>query len=175
LEGEYKMLGILSFVDNIDVLQAVLLVIGLVFLIIEAFIPSFGVFGILGILLLLLSIFLTAKTFLEGLIMFLILLALSVILLIIAIRIATKSKLSKKLINTDTFSEKKGYTGVQDMSAVVGLKGRAMTILRPSGKAEFDGKILDVVTKGEFIEKEKEIIIEQVEGARIVVKKYKGE
>ena len=61
------------------------------------------------------------------------------------------------------------------MSAVVGLKGRAMTILRPSGKAEFDGKILDVVTKGEFIEKEKEIIIEQVEGARIVVKKYKGE
>ncbi|MFA5340841.1 MAG: NfeD family protein [Clostridia bacterium] len=169
------MPGILSFVENIDVLQAVLLVIGLVFLIIEAFIPSFGIFGILGILLLLLSIFLTAKTFLEGLIMFLILLALAVILLVIAIRIATKSRLSKKLINSDTFSEKKGYLGVQDMSAAVGLKGRAITILRPSGKAEFEGKVMDVVTKGEFIEKEKDIIVEQVEGVRIVVKEYKGE
>ncbi len=169
------MPGILSFVENIDVLQAVLLVIGLVFLIIEAFVPSFGIFGVLGILLLLLSIFLTAKTFLEGLIMFLILLALAVILLIIAIRIATKSRLSKKLINSDTFSEKKGYLGVQDMSAAVGLKGRSITILRPSGKAEFEGKVMDVVTKGEFIEKEKDIIVEQVEGVRIVVKEYKGE
>ncbi|HPB17598.1 MAG: hypothetical protein KA982_03865 [Clostridia bacterium] len=167
------MPGILSFVENIDVLQAVLLIIGMVFLIIEAFIPSFGIFGVLGILLLLLAIFLTAKTFIEGLVMFLILLAIAVVLLIIAIRIATKSRLSKKLINTDTFSEKEGYLGVQDMSAAVGLKGKSVTILRPAGKAEFDGKILDVVTKGEFIENEKEVIVEHVEGVRIVVKEIK--
>jgi len=59
------------------------------------------------------------------------------------------------------------------MSAAVGLKGKSVTILRPAGKAEFDGKILDVVTKGEFIENEKEVIVEHVEGVRIVVKEIK--
>jgi len=32
---------------------------------------------------------------------------------------------------------------------------------------------LDVVTKGEFIENEKEVIVEHVEGVRIVVKEIK--
>ena len=167
------MSGIFSFVENIDILQAILLVVGMILLIIEAFVPSFGVIGIIGIVLLLLSIFLTAKTFLEGVIMFLILLVIAVILLVIVIRIATKSRLSKKLINTDTFSEEQGYLGVQDMSAKVGLKGKSVTILRPAGKAVFDGEILDVVTKGEFVEEGKEVIVEQVEGNRIVVKEIK--
>ncbi|HXK71361.1 MAG: NfeD family protein [Clostridia bacterium] len=169
------MPGIFSFVENINVLQAVLLVIGLIFLIIEAFVPSFGLFGVLGIVLLLLSIILTATTFVEGLVMFLIILIIAVVLLIIAIRLATKGKLSKKLINRDTFSDKEGYFGIQDWSASVGLKGKSITILRPAGKGEFEGNTLDVVTKGEFIEKDKDIIIEKVEGARIVVKENKGE
>jgi membrane-bound serine protease (ClpP class) len=172
-EGEIKMPGIFSFVENIDILQAILLVVGMILLIIEAFIPSFGVVGIIGIVLLFLSIFLTAKTFLEGVIMFLILLAIAVLLLVIVVRIATKSRLSKKLINTDTFSEEQGYLGVEDMSAKVGLKGKAVTILRPAGKAVFEGEILDVVTKGEFVEEGKGVIIEQVEGNRIVVKEIK--
>ena len=37
----------------------------------------------------------------------------------------------------------------------------------------FDGEILDVVTKGEFVEEGKEVTIEQVEGNRIVVKEIK--
>ena len=166
---------IFSFVENIDVLQAVLLVVGLVFLVIEAFVPGFGIFGALGIASLVLTIFLTAKTLMEGIIMFLILFVVSVILLLIAIRVATKGKLSKKLINRDTSSEKEGYLGMQDERASVGLIGKAFTILRPAGKGIFNGEVLDIVTKGEFIEIDKDIIIEQVEGVRIVVREYKGE
>ena len=59
------MPGIFSFVENISILQAILLVVGMILLIIEAFIPSFGVVGIIGIVLLLLSIFLTAKPSLK--------------------------------------------------------------------------------------------------------------
>ena len=59
------------------------------------------------------------------------------------------------------------------MSAKMGLKGKAVTILRPAGKAVFEGEILDVVTKGEFVEEGKGVIIEQVEGNRIVVKEIK--
>ncbi|MBI3009060.1 MAG: NfeD family protein, partial [Candidatus Omnitrophica bacterium] len=44
-------------------------------------------------------------------------------------------------------------------------------ILRPSGRAVFGDKILDVITEGDFIETEKEVRIIRVDGNRIVVSK----
>ena len=105
------MPGIFSFVENIDILQAILLVVGMILLIIEAFIPSFGVVGIIGIVLLFLSIFLTAKTFLEGVIMFLILLAIAVLLLVIVVRIATKAGFPKNLSIPTLFPKSKATWG----------------------------------------------------------------
>jgi membrane-bound serine protease (ClpP class) len=52
---------------------------------------------------------------------------------------------------------------------VAGMEGVAMTPLRPSGKAQFGDLILDVVTFGEFIERNAPVRIAQVEGSRVVV------
>ena len=45
----------------------------------------------------------------------------------------------------------------------------AVTRLRPSGVADFDGVRLDVVSDGEFIDKGTPLVISKVEGNRIVV------
>jgi membrane-bound serine protease (ClpP class) len=51
-----------------------------------------------------------------------------------------------------------------------GMKGRALTILRPSGKAEFENHVVDVVTEGEFIAPETPVAIISTDGMRVVVK-----
>ncbi|MEO6970766.1 MAG: serine protease [Chthoniobacterales bacterium] len=51
-----------------------------------------------------------------------------------------------------------------------GMRGRSLTILRPSGKAEFDDHVVDVVTEGEFIAPEMPITIVATDGMRVVVK-----
>ena len=51
-----------------------------------------------------------------------------------------------------------------------GMTGRALTILRPSGKAEFGSRVVDVVTEGEFISPESTVAVVSTDGMRVVVK-----
>lgn len=51
----------------------------------------------------------------------------------------------------------------------VGDTGVARSILRPSGKAAFDGTVLDVITEGEFVNPGTSIRVVAIEGPRIVV------
>ena len=55
-------------------------------------------------------------------------------------------------------------------SSAVGMKGKALTVLHPTGKIEVDNNTLDVVTDGEYIEKGKIVEIIEISGNRIVVK-----
>lgn len=51
----------------------------------------------------------------------------------------------------------------------VGQVGVAITLLRPAGKARFDGRIADVVTDGEYVNKDIPVKILEIHGNRIVV------
>lgn len=51
-----------------------------------------------------------------------------------------------------------------------GSRGRAVTPLRPSGKAQFDDHVVDVVTEGEFIGAEHGVAVVSSDGMRVVVK-----
>jgi len=51
----------------------------------------------------------------------------------------------------------------------VGLSGKTTTDLLPSGKGDFEGKYLDIVSDGEFIKKGEIVTVVLHEGSRIVV------
>jgi membrane-bound serine protease (ClpP class) len=51
----------------------------------------------------------------------------------------------------------------------MGKCGVAITVLRPSGIAEFDGERLNVVSQGDFIGKDAAVKVIAIEGGRIVV------
>lgn len=53
----------------------------------------------------------------------------------------------------------------------LGWEGVAETDLRPAGKGRFKGKILDIISDGEYLNKDTQIIVSRHEGSRIVVKK----
>jgi len=52
---------------------------------------------------------------------------------------------------------------------LVGKHGTTQSPLRPSGIALIDGKRVDVVSEGEFIDRDTAIEVTHTEGARIVV------
>lgn len=55
----------------------------------------------------------------------------------------------------------------------IGTIGVSKSILRPSGRALFDQDIIDVTTQGEFIPKDKPIIVIKIQGNKIFVEQKK--
>ncbi len=62
-----------------------------------------------------------------------------------------------------------GNLGI-DRTELVGQLGTAYTPLRPSGTAVINGKRVDVVSEGTFVERGQEIKVVAVEGNRVVVR-----
>ena len=50
-----------------------------------------------------------------------------------------------------------------------------ITPLRPAGKALIEGKRVDVISEGGFIERGAQVQVIQVEGLRVVVRELRGE
>ncbi|WP_148205269.1 NfeD family protein [Candidatus Methylacidiphilum infernorum] len=61
----------------------------------------------------------------------------------------------------------------QPRDLAIGMRGQALTVLRPSGLGKFQDKIVDVVTPGQFVSAGTPIQIVQIEGIRIVVEPIK--
>lgn len=168
-----SFMSIFSFVEGIGTLQYAIFILGLVLLTVEIFIPGFGFFGVSGIVLLILGIILTARNAFEAVVMVIILLLLIALALAIILRSAKKGKLSKKLILWSAAKKEAGYSASSNNDDLIGKEGIALTVLRPSGSGEFEGKRLDVVTDGTYIEGGTRIKIIRIEGNRIVVAQLK--
>jgi len=67
--------------------------------------------------------------------------------------------------------EQKNSTAVAQAPDLIGAEGVAQTTLRPSGMAEIVGKRLDVVAESDMISRGSAIKVVAVEGNRIVVRK----
>ncbi|MBS3757377.1 MAG: serine protease [Desulfobacterales bacterium] len=73
--------------------------------------------------------------------------------------------LRKSLKKTD------GVTSQSEkLTGYMGRSGKAITHLRPAGTALIEGRRVDVVSRGEFIEREKPVTVIAVEGNRVVVR-----
>lgn len=83
----------------------------------------------------------------------------------------SQSRLWQKLTLSLSLTSGKGYvSSAEDLHCWIGRKGIARTVLRPSGKVESRGRVLDAVTEGEFIAPGTEVIIVKAESGRIVVR-----
>jgi membrane-bound serine protease (ClpP class) len=87
-------------------------------------------------------------------------------------RYLPKSTLFKKMQLSAATSAAEGYTSsLGEAKSLLGATGIAETNLRPSGKARFGDRLVDVVTEGDLIERGKPITIVDVQGSRVVVKR----
>lgn len=159
-----------ELIQSIGLLSVIFFGIGFLLVIIEIFVPGFGVPGVLGIAFLIAGVIVTAKTLMQALILIIIILAMLGVLTSMVLKSASKGKLSKKIVLSTSIKKEDGYIGASDMQFFLDKTGTTLTILRPSGTVDFDGVKLDVVSEGDFIPKGTEVKVIKVEGRKIVVK-----
>jgi membrane-bound serine protease (ClpP class) len=149
----------------------ILFVIGLLLILAEIFfIPGFGLAGIGGIAAILASIFLTFGNIIQATYSILIALSISVIGFFLLIKYIPSTRTWKKFVLSTEQKRELGYTvGTRDLKRLTGKKGIAISPLRPSGIAEINGKKINVLTRGEYVDANTKIKIISVEGNKIVV------
>lgn len=162
-----------SFIANISLVASLCFIIGFILVIVEMFHPGFGFPGISGAILLITGVCLTAQNLIELLIMLIIIIALLCGALTVVLKSATKGRLSKILVLHEFQKKESGYIGNDDLKYFLDREGTSTTMLRPSGTGDFQGIKLDVVSEGEFINKDSRIKIIEVQGRRIVVREMK--
>ncbi len=149
----------------------ILFVFGIALMLVEAFMPGFGIFGISGLISTLVSIVLAAVSIQTGMIMLLISFILAGIFSFFAFRFFARRGALRHIILSEEESADLGYVAPTDQKQLIGLEGKAITVLRPSGAAEIDGRRIDVVSDGVFIPAGEKLVVDRVEGVRVIVRR----
>lgn len=180
--GAHYIIGLANVIDLVLVLAGIALIAVELFVI-----PGFGLAGIAGLLCLMAGVYLSlthvtipeydwdymrlvdaGKTIVTS---FLLLTAFTVL----TWKLFPRTPLFRWMANTGTMTVDMGFTvqTSEEAAAAVGLRGEAMTFLRPAGRGRFNGKTYDVMTRGEFLPAGTPIVIIEAEGNRYVVKAIK--
>ena len=187
--GTVAVIALLLFFGSAYILELasafeiVIFVVGVILLILEIFvIPGFGIVGVLGILLMVAGLFLglvgdfsiTDSSDLSNAI---IQLAGSFVMtgafIYILSKFLPKTKVWNNLILSTNISSKSGYASNLKYGTLIGAEGVALTDLRPSGTAVINEKRFDVVTDGEFIKNGTKIVVNFIQGSKVVVEEKK--
>lgn len=188
--GSISAVGAVLFFSPLYILglaeswEIVIFVIGVILIIIEIFvIPGFGLVGAAGVTAVIFSLgaALIGNVGLNFPELYLIskaiwTLAITLILTILLIsslaRYLPENRVFNNLVlsaSTDTASGYMSYTAHDEL---IGQAGTALSALRPSGTVLIEGKRVDVVSDGDFIDKGQDVRVVQVLGSKVIVSKH---
>ena len=170
-----------------------LVILGLTLLVVEVLVlPGFGIAGVLGIGALIAGMVLamiphlperpilpnqvfepiTIKPYLDqAVIKLAATVAIAGVSIYVLAKLLPKTPVYNKLVLQTAATVDAGYVGtdIDKHSQLVGCKGVAMTPLRPAGIAVIENQRVDVVSNGDYIEKEEPIVVVEANGPKIVV------
>ncbi|NMB40965.1 MAG: nodulation protein NfeD, partial [Firmicutes bacterium] len=150
-------------------LSVFLFVFGVILLLVEAFIPGFGVFGIGGLVSVFASIVLSAASTGLGLKMLLISFLIAAVAGYLLFKYLQRKGALRKFILFDAATKEGGFSSSADLSHLIGKKGTSATPLRPAGIVLIEGSRFDVISEGSFIPQGVDVEVVKVEGRRVVV------
>jgi membrane-bound serine protease (ClpP class) len=144
-----------------------LVVCGLILVMAEVFIPG-GIAGSMGALLAAVGVIMGFTLDpLFGLILLVASFVGGIIAFWLWLKVFPKTPVGKRIILQSDARTWHGFSN--ENSALLGKSGMAHTPLHPSGIAVIDGKRVDVVTRGEMLDKDAPIKVVEVQGNRVVV------
>ena len=154
--------------EAIQILGIVVLIIGIILVGVEVYMPGFGLPGISGTICTVAGIFLTGRNMSERILVGVVAILVIAVMLVVSI-IIFNSKSIKSPIKLETDLQGKNlFIEEKDMEYLVGKTGHAITDLRPSGKGEFDGVKLDILTSG-YIKRGSKLVITAIRNNKIFV------
>ncbi len=156
----------------------VFLSLGIVLLLIEAFMPGFGVFGFSGIASLIIGIvcrIIDGTSILQILYLVLMLAATIGAVFVLALILLRCGILSRTPIVQRGVAVPKNYSDPNAFFGnLMGKLGEATTECHPVGKAKIDGKEYNVLSDDGFIIEGADIVVTYIEGDKIFIKKQKS-
>lgn len=167
------LLGGQWLADSSSWLPAALFFGGAALAAVELFAPGTAVFAVTGTLVMFGGLFLalggdsTALQYLAGG------LITAIVLFALLVKKLPKNKLWAKLVLTHREQNQQGYAALADYTALVGQTGQTLTMLRPAGTALIGARKVDVVTEGEFLPSNTQVIVIGAVGRRIIVAERK--
>ena len=176
-----------------DQLEIILFLIGLVSLAVEIFVfPGFGIFGMSGILLMLCSIVLASHTFVwpthdyeyqelgHTLLQVMgMLVAVGGCAVVLARYFPSLPFFNRLVLKPEPWTRVEAEDslgrpiteGYESLAILIGETGRTTSPLRPAGKAQFGGLVIDVTADGAFVESDSLVEVVDVQGPRVIVKR----
>ena len=143
---------------------------GVLMIIVEILLPTVGLLAGLGVAAMLYSIVLALGRDIGALAALGIALVISIVLFLLIVSRLPSSKLWNKIVLQKSSRTEEGYVSAEEQLDIVGKVGEVLTELRPSGTARIDGRPVDVISEGTFIQKGKQIVVLSVNGSRVVVR-----
>ena len=142
---------------------------GLLLIVAEVLIPSFGVLGGGATLCILGAIgWAYSQDAALGTQLLVAAVVLVPLFLVFGLKLFPKSPLGRKFTATGfTFEDGRGTDRRDD--ALLGARGIVAATCRPAGIANLDGRRVDVVSRGELIEAGTEVTVVEVSGNRVIV------
>ena len=172
-----------AVVGQADVLEIAMFVVGLALIALEIFvIPGFGVVGIAGVLMVVVSLVLALQDFtvpsssiewgitVGNVAQVMVAAVLATLGFFALVPLVPHTPGLRRLVHQTAASAETGYVAQSgERHGLVGSRGVAITHLRPAGRVEIAGEVLDVVTQGELIDAGDPVRVCQVNGNRIIV------
>ncbi len=147
-----------------------LFVIGVIFVILEFFVPG-GIVGILGGAMIIISLLFAGASVTHMAYSIIIAMFIAVIGMVILMKFfGKKMHVFNKLVLRDATTTEEGYVSNMNRIDLIGRIGEAVTPFRPAGVVLIDKERIDAVSEGSFINKGSQVEVIKVEGSRIVVR-----
>ena len=143
---------------------------GVLMIIVEILLPTVGLLAGLGVAAMLYSIVLALGGDIGALTALGIALIISVVLFLLIVSRLPSNKLWNKVVLQNRSRTEEGFVSAVGKPELVGKSGEVLTELRPSGTARIDGRPVDVISEGAYIQKGKHIVVLSVNGSRVVVR-----
>jgi membrane-bound ClpP family serine protease len=150
-------------------LPIILQLVGVVVVIAEIILPSGGILSILALAVFGYSLFIVFNeiSMIIGFSFVAADLILIPVLVIVGLKLLARSPVTLR----KTLSRKEGVSSQSsELESYVGTQGNTVTDLRPAGIAVINGNRVDVVTRGEYLEKDASILVIAVTGNQIIVR-----
>lgn len=153
----------------LNIIMILCFIVGSGLIILEAFIPGFGVSGIFGIILEVVALWATWR--LHGIPTALIALFAVLILIGFAIFLSYRSAMNGRLSRSPLILKE---TETADVSVSpeqwIGQEGVTVTALRPAGQIDIGGVRLNAASSGDFIPKGTAVLVTGTEGDHLVIR-----
>lgn len=150
-------------------------IMGIVLIVLEFYIPDYGIVGILGLIATVVSLYLYTNSITEMLFHWILATIVFVIILIINFHLGRTLQTSQQFVLQTQMNRQSGYSSTPIYHELEGREGVVVEVMRPVGRIMLDtGEMYQAISQSGLLEVDEAVTIVKVSGQSIYVRNKEG-